>query len=437
MRRIGNQVVSFLRSRTGRQSGLLIAMQGISILMAFGLTVLIARGLDVEAYGKFRYSMTFLALAMTLLQFGWPYSAARLLALESDRLAQKQVVGACVVLVIISSVIGTVVTILGLLVASAHGYDMPRLPIWVAFFMYVTLGQYMIASICQGLNRISLLSFQQVLPYALLLPVTMVLVFVLDSYSLNAAIVSYAAVFSVVITIGFVRLGLAFTNWSSWLRVIVHENRRTGFPIYVGGVFGVASAQLIAMWVAEFASFSRYGQFALAIVIASPLSVLVSSVGTVIFRSSSTSNVLSKGVLVFSFAFGGSLGLVYLVVVETFLVRVFGSQYGLSVRMAEALGLGALMTGWGDIFQRFLGAKGQGKALCVAAVSTGTVGMVSASILLPKWNVYGAVAASVLTAGTYLGLMLTLYVRHTVWRGQGQADLPCADSIACGAQSVM
>jgi O-antigen/teichoic acid export membrane protein len=243
--------------------------------------------------------------------------------------------------------------------------------------------------------------------------------FVFGKYSLYAAVVGYVAVFSAVITVGFLRLGVVFLHWRSWSRAIIRENRRTGFPIYIGGIFGGASAQIVAMWVAEFTSLSRYGQYALALAVSAPLSVLVSSVGTVVFRSSSRSDSLSNRVLFFSFGLGGSLGLLYFVATETLLIRAFGSQYGLSVKMAQVLGVGSLMIGWGDIFNRFLGAQGQGRGLCIAAVSTGTVGIVSAAILLPKWDAYGAVASSVLAATTYFALMVALYIRHTARHGHG------------------
>lgn len=383
------------------------------MLLAIAFTVLITRGLNVADYGLFRYGMTFLALGMTLLQFGWPYSAARLLALENDRGAQKEIVGACLVLLMISSGVGSVLTLVGIAAAGALGHHLPRILIWVAPFLYVTLAQAMIGSMCQGLNRISLLSFQQVLPYVLLLPITAAQVFGWRYYSLEVAVIAYIGVFSVVITVGFVQLGVSFSRCRSWLQAVLGENRRTGFPMYIGGLFGVASAQVIAMWVAEFVDPSRYGQYALALAVSSPLSVLVASVGSVIFRSSSRNNSLSTKTLVFSFAFGGLLGTAYFLATETLLIRLFGSGYDLSVRMAQLMGVGGLMIGWGDIFNRFLGAKGQGAGLCLVAVSTGIVGIVSAAILLPRWNAYGAIASSVLSAATYFGLMIALYWRKT------------------------
>lgn len=183
--------------------------------------------------------------------------------------------------------------------------------------------------------------------------------------------------------------------------------------MYIGGIFGVGSAQIIAMWVAECVDPSRYGQYALALAVSSPLSVSISSVGSVIFRSSSRRNSLSTKTLVFSFGFGGLLGAAYFLATETLLVWLFGSRYNPSVHMAQLMGVGGLLIGWGDIFNRFLGARGQGSGLCLVAVSTGTVGIVSAAILLPRWNAYGAIASSVLSAAAYFGLMFVLYNRHT------------------------
>jgi O-antigen/teichoic acid export membrane protein len=271
----------------------------------------------------------------------------------------------------------------------------------------------MLNSVCQGLNRIAVLSVQQILPYVLLLPITAAQSLVLGRYSVRAAIIGYVAVFTVVIVQGFYRVGVTFHNAVPRAKTILSENRRTGFPIYIGGVCGVASAQLIALWVAQFTNLSRYGHYALAMTVSSPMSVLVSALGTVIFRRSSSSMALSPKVLRYSFAFGIALFCVYLVATEVVLVRAFGREYAPAVRMAQVLGLGALLIGWGDIFQRFLGAHGLGKRLGAAAVATGTIGVSSAALLLPKYDVYGAIVSSVLTGITYFTFMVSLYLVHT------------------------
>ncbi len=410
--KIGN-LESIFDSKFAKQSGLLIGTQGFAMLLSMVFTLLITKGLSVADYGKFRYLMTYLALAMTLLQFGWPNSAARLLALENDHNVQKQIVGACALMVIISSSVGTAITIAVFILAEALGHELPRMLLLVTPFLYVTLSQYMIGSICQGLNKIFLYSLQQALPYSLLIPITAVQMFVIGQYSLYAALVGYIAVFSLIGIFGFFQLRFSFIESRRWLGAIFKENRRTGFPMYIGGVFGVASGQIIAMWVAEFTSPSSYGHYALALAVSAPLSILVSSVGTVVFRSCSRSNYLSNRVLFFSFGLGISLGLLYFFAIATLLVRMFGNQYNQSVHLAQLLGFGSLMVGWGDIFNRFMSAHGKGRSLCIVVVSNGMIGILSAAILLPKWNIYGAAISSIIAAVTYLILMVILYIRFT------------------------
>jgi O-antigen/teichoic acid export membrane protein len=393
------------------------------MLLSFALTALMTRGLDLAAYGAFRYATTFLAMGVTVLHFGWPFSAARLLALERQRSSQEEIVGTCAIAMMVSTAVGTVATVAIFFAAKVLAYDLPVILIYVAPFFYVTLGQYMIANSCQGLNRISLLSFQQIFPYLLLLPATAVQMFVFGSYSYHAALITYLAAFTIVIALGFRDLGVRFSRVREWFTVITAENRRTGFPIYIGGLFGVASAQIVAMWVAEFVSLSRYGQYALALAVSAPVSVLVSSIGTVTFRSSSNSESLSAKVLLASLGFSVLLGAGFFIGTEALLVTAFGDQYWPSVQMAQAMALGGLMIGWGDIFQRFLGAHGQGKMLRSAAMLTGSVGIGSAALLVPRWNEYGAIASSILAAATYLGSMLTLYVRHTTARRPDTTDL--------------
>lgn len=404
---------SVRRSRAAQQSGLLIGAQGLSTLLSFTLTILITKGLAVADYGSFRYAMTFLTFAMTVLQLGWPYSASRLLAMEDGRDAQRAIVGACFVIVSVTTLLGVAGTTAGLLVAERAGYQPARLLFWVAPFVYVTLGQGMITSLCQGLNRISVLAVQQVLPYLLLIPVTAIQIYALHEYSLVAAIVGYVAVFTIVLAVGFTRLGVKFADTRRWVRAIAAENWRTGFPIYVGGLFGVASAQFVALLAAQFTTAAEYGQYALAMAVSTPVGVLISSIGTVIFRSSSGRRSLTPKVIGYSVALGVLVCATFLLATQFLLALAFGARYWPSVRMAQLQVFGAVMIGWGDILQRFLGAQGLGRRLGSAAVATGVVGTSAAALLLPRIGIYGAIISAVLGSATYLGSMIILYRRHS------------------------
>jgi O-antigen/teichoic acid export membrane protein len=432
MNRIRSTYARVAGSATTLQSASLIGWQAVSMVGSLGLTALIARGLDVADYGTYRYAVTFLALGMTLLQFGLPYSVARLLALENDPVAQKKIVGIGAMTVLAATAVGVFVTCCTVLAGRSAGLDLQLILLWVSPALCVTLGQAMISSACQGLGRISLLASQQVLPYVILLPATALQLFVLRHYSLAAALVGYVATFLLVIHIGFRRLGVSFQDLRSTWSALKRENRRTGLPIYVGGVFGVASAQFISMWVAAFVRPDDYGQYALAVAVSAPLGVLLSSIGTVIFRSSSRLSRLPLDLIVLTGSTGVALGIAYWIATEWLLTVVFGDKYGPAVWMAQLLGIASLLIGLGDVLQRFLGAHGLGRALGAASVATGVVGMLTAAVLLPRMTTTGAIVASISAAATYVTLLAIVYVHYTT-RGGGGADGTAARNRDSGA----
>lgn len=384
---------------------------------SLALTALIARGLDVADYGTYRYAVTFLTLGATLLQVGIPYSIARLLALESDVGAQRTLVGAGLVAVAVTTLVGVVMTAAFVFVAREQHWNVPHLLLWISPALFVTLGQLVVSSACQGLGRIGTLSAQQVLPYVILLPVTAVQIVLLRSYGIEAALAGYVATFLIVLAVGFRHLGFALRGLAPKWSAIRTELARTGFPIYVGGVFGVASAQFVSMWTASFVTGDAYGHYALALAVASPLGVLLSSVGTVIFRSSATWDRLPGSVIASTLGLAGVLLAAFFVATEWLLVPVFGVKYAPAVPVAQALSIGAVAIGCGDVLQRYLGAHGLGRTLGSASVLTGIVGMGTAVALLPTMQTTGAVLSSILGSITYFVTLSALYLSFVSRRG--------------------
>jgi O-antigen/teichoic acid export membrane protein len=293
------------------------------------------------------------------------------------------------------------------------GFTLPAIVLVVCPALFVTLGQGFMSSACQGLGRIALLASQQVLPYIVLLPATAFQIFVLSKYSLTAALLGYVLTFTLVLYAGFRRLGVSFEGMAEVWSMLKAENLKTGLPIYVGGIFGVASAQFISLWVAAFIDSVDYGQYALAVALSAPLCVLLSSIGTVIFRSSSRLQRLPRGMIGFTVVVGVLLGCAYWIGTEWLLTVVFGEKYAPAIRTAQWLGVASLLIGIGDVLQRFLGAHGLGRRLGAVSVATGIVAMSSAAILLPRWAVNGAIVSSMCAAVTYLGLLSYLYLSFT------------------------
>jgi O-antigen/teichoic acid export membrane protein len=100
---------------------------------------------------------------------------------------------------------------------------------------------------------------------------------------------------------------------------------------------------------------------------------------------------------------------------------MFGAKFAPAVPLAQWLSLGAIAIGCGDVLQRYLGANGLGRALGVASVLTGVVGSATAALLLPRLQVTGAVASSILGSLTYFLALAALYLWHV--RRQGSTGV--------------
>lgn len=406
------RIRTLAQSGATRDSASLVVWQGVSMAGSLGLTALIARGLDVADYGTYRYAVTFLTLGATLLQVGIPYSIARLLARESDAEAQGAIVGVGLVAVCATTALGMLLTIAFVSTARSVNWGSLETLAWVSPALFVTLGQLMVSNACQGTGRIGALASQQVLPYLILLPATALQIFVLGQYSMSAALGGYVLTFTLVLALGFHQLGLSFDGMPAAWRAIRRELSLTGFPIYIGGVFGVASAQFVSIWTANFVPEDEYGQYALALALAAPLGVLLSSIGTVIFRRSARWRRLPGAVIGSTLCLAAALLIAFSIATEWLLVPMFGAKFAPAVPLAQWLSLGTIAIGCGDVLQRYLGANGLGRALGVASVLTGVVGSATAALLLPRMQVTGAVASSILGSLTYFFALAALYMWH-------------------------
>jgi O-antigen/teichoic acid export membrane protein len=353
--------------------------------------------------------MTYLSLGMVLLQFGIPYAISRLLtgAFTSERQIHLVSCGAIYAL-------GTTVTACAVMVSLVilFGDRMAQsklILVAVTPLLVVTIGQNVLTNICQGLGRIDFIGMLQVSPFLILLPATVLQIYCFESFTLTAAIVGYALAFSTVLLALFGALGVgAKCDINIW-RDILSEVKKTGAPIYIGALFGVATVQFVAMWAAEFMDSATYGKYSLALAVSSPLGVMISSIGTVIFRTSATRLKLSNELLTGTFAVTLVLAISYLFITQYGLTIIFGEKYRDAVVIAQVLGIGSLMFGVGDVFHRFLGANGFGKSLGLISIASGLTCIVLAATLMPSWPVGGALWSLVASGIVYLGLLIVFY----------------------------
>jgi O-antigen/teichoic acid export membrane protein len=144
-----------------------------------------------------------------------------------------------------------------------------------------------------------------------------------------------------------------------------------------------------------------------------PLKLIPGAIATASFREFSSAHEISsdmfKRVLLLSMT--GFLALFLLIgyAVELFLGPEF-SQVTILARLAAS---GAIVHGYGDLFNRFLGAHGKGQLIRNMTYFVGFVNVISFLFLTPFFHVWGAVVSTILGSTAYGVIMWLYYLRAT------------------------
>jgi len=111
-----------------------------------------------------------------------------------------------------------------------------------------------------------------------------------------------------------------------------------------------------------------------------------------------------------------SLILLWLLV-PPFVTYLYGKEFKSVILLNFIVSFGVIAHGFGDFFNRFLGANGQGKILRNSAFIVGGCAMFLNILLIPKWGEDGAAYARLVSGGIYLLIMLFYYLQFIKEKG--------------------
>ncbi|MDA8219208.1 MAG: hypothetical protein M0Z94_16510, partial [Dehalococcoidales bacterium] len=201
-------------------------------------------------------------------------------------------------------------------------------------------------------------------------------------------------------------------SFRQWWEAAGLENRGYGWPTYVGSLAGVASEQVNRLAIAFWLDNTAVGYYGLAMNLTQPLKLIPAAVATSFFREfARVSRMPPKVLALTAGACVGSLPLA-LVAFGSPLEVVYSRGFSGVGPMAQVAAFGAVLFGLGDLFNRFLGAHGEGRTLRDVAFLVGAVNSGGFFLLVPFWGAWGAVATAVAAGAVYLLFMLVSYNRR-------------------------
>jgi O-antigen/teichoic acid export membrane protein len=228
--------------------------------------------------------------------------------------------------------------------------------------------------------------------------------------NISIIIIATQLCFFLVIIFMIILLRPSFANLWKRIKEIMHFQKSYGLPLYIGYLVGNATGQINRMAIVFWVDSASIGFFSLAYTLVEPLRLIPNSVATASFREFSSNKRVPKKILVATLISTA----VTLVVIQLVLVRllnwVYPAEYAAHISpLSQVLAFGAVIQGFAELFNRFLGAHGQGRQLKFAAYAFGATYVLGTLVMTPLWGVWGTVGSVVLASSINLSLMLFFY----------------------------
>ena len=272
----------------------------------------------------------------------------------------------------------------------------------------VMIGNVAISEILKGLHKIYTISILSVLPVLSYLCAAYFINQV-QPFDLEMVLLFYYGIQLIILIALIISLKPNFKFKKSLVTELLEENKTNGKPIYYGSLAGVATTHIAGLSISFFMDNTQVGFFLLALTICSPLLVIPSVLGTIYYTKFVDIRTIPTKVLYVSIASTlAALGVFYFLV-EDVIINFYTPEYLPVAQISKLLIIAFIFHGFGDLVNRFLGAKGQGKLLRNAAYLVGIVNVLGYTFLIKYFSINGAIITKILASLSYLILMIYYY----------------------------
>ena len=142
-----------------------------------------------------------------------------------------------------------------------------------------------------------------------------------------------------------------------------------------------------------------------------PLAFIPNTIATTHYKEFSTIKVVPKKLLLITLAFSITALIGLWIIIPPFVHFFYGIEFESVILLNFIVSIGVAAHGFGDFFNRYLGANGQGKALRNSSFYVGISMMLFNLLFIPKWGEKGAAYAKLITGFVYLVSILVYYFR--------------------------
>lgn len=373
----------------------------------------IAKMISPDDYGAYYYLINLIALLCVFFSFGVFYTASRLILRADCNLSARRIHGLSFKSMFFLSVLISVLLFFACIFNVGLVNGQVRTLIMLApLGVLVALFNSYFETVLPADNKLELIAKSRLYPKVLYGFVVVGAYYFEASWGRSAfgLLLSYFLVSLVCYFYISKEIRPIFFGASEELKIFFLESKAYGVDVYLGSIFSVGGTALTGVAVGLLGnSRADVGYYALATNLCAPLSILPASLVTASFRGFTDLKCISKRLFIAT-ALVSILSAVVLCELSDYVVALlWGHEYLRVSEYVYMLTFAFVLYALSDLINRFLAAKGDGRALRNSSFIVGTVLILSTFALIGSCGGIGAAYARVVAGFAYIICMAVFY----------------------------
>jgi len=387
----------------------------LGVFVGVGGSVINTRILGPQQYGDLKFIQTLFAFVVVFLTLGLFVTGSRLLARDEYKDIENKLIGGIFVLAsVVSLIMSTVLLIISIYYDHIFDNNLKEVIKLFIPFLFVFPFKVCLENILQGSNRIYALSVFKIMPQLCYMIVAFSINYYYVKLSLPLALAIQFSVLATVIFLMIIYLKPDFKRYKKNIGLIWTENKTYGLHVYFGSIVGVASAHLGGLVVAYFIDTIHVGYYALAFTITAPLTMIPSTVGTTFFKKFANTDKIPGKVILATLGLSSIVIGVFYFIIDDLIILLYSDEFIRVIPLAYIMAPGCIMHGFGDLFNRFLGAHGRGKDLRNTAFCVGTTNIIGFIVLIDNFGITGAASTKLISGTVYCFVLYIYYYKYRI-----------------------
>lgn len=398
-------------NKNSKQAIVLYISTLLGVLVGMLVSILNTRNLAPNEYGDVRYVSNIIQMLSGILLFGYFVTGSRLLAIAKSREEASQIKGGLV------AILGMTVALMmvGMVVCGLiHHYILHKEYAWLFYTAIPVCGSalllnYMNTS-AQGDNSIYSIAAARLLPGAIYL---LVAFFVYRQFGASnwLMLVLQNGIALIVLSVIIWNNKPSFKNLRQTFKALRKENKSYGLQVYYGSLASVSVQYVAGITLGMFAANNaNVGYYSLSLTVTGPLAMLPSIIGTTYFKRFAHEDTISRKILVSTISLSIFSLIGFVILIYPVVGFLYDERYSDVALYSCILAIGFTFHGLGDVFNRFLGAHGQGKPLRNGSFITGAIALVGYTIGVYYFGIWGAIITKIASSLAYFLSMMIYYL---------------------------